>query len=341
MNIILKLIALFAVLLMLSACAQDATAEDHPPIAIAIHGGAGSAKKGSLTPEKEKAYSDILNRALDAGYKILENGGTSLDAVTTVITLMEDSPLFNAGKGAVFTYEETNELDASIMVGRDRSAGAVAGVTTVKNPILLARKVMENSPHVMMARDGAEAFAREQGLEIVDPSWFYTEERMESLRRRKEREKDQSINDAIMSDEKFGTVGVAALDKEGNLSAGTSTGGMTYKRWGRIGDSPVIGAGTWADNATCAVSATGHGEYFIRWGVAQDISARMAYKGESLETAANTVIMDILPAVKGTGGIIAVDRDGNVAMPFNTSGMYRAAIDAAGNRTVAMYRDDK
>lgn len=312
---------------------------------IVIHGGAGTILKKNLTPEKEAAYKAKLQEAIGVGYEILKNGGTSLDAVTKTINVMEDSPLFNAGKGAVFTNAKTNELDASIMDGKTLNAGASAGTTNVKYPIDLARAIMDNSPHVMMAGSGAEKFAEEQGLDIVDPSYFYTDNRMKSLERAKEREKieldhdDKSaFYDPTIKDFKFGTVGCAALDKHGNLAAGTSTGGMTNKRWGRVGDAPIIGSGTYANNATCAVSSTGWGEFFIRAQVAHDISAMMEYKGLSLKEASKAVIGKV-GDLGGDGGIVAVDKNGHVAMEFNTAGMYRATMNDKGELTIGIYKE--
>lgn len=313
--------------------------------AIVIHGGAGTILKKNMTPEDEVAYMAKLEEAIKVGYEILKNGGTSLDAVEKTINVMENSPLFNAGKGAVFTNAGINELDASIMDGKNLDAGASAGTRTVKNPINLARAVMENSAHVMLSGEGAEQFAKEQGLEIVEPSYFYTEARFNALKRVKAAEESQNARDKsafydpTIKDSKFGTVGCVALDKNGNLAAGTSTGGMTNKRWGRIGDAPIIGAGTYANNATCAVSSTGWGEYFIRAMVAHDISALMDYKGLSLQEAAKEVIQKKVPEMGGDGGIVAVDKDGNMVMEFNTEGMYRASMDAAGNLTVGIYKD--
>lgn len=313
---------------------------------IVIHGGAGTILKKNMSPEKEAAYNAKLEEAVKVGYEILKNGGTSLEAVEKTINVMEDSPLFNAGKGAVFTNAETNELDSSIMDGKTLNAGAAAGVTTVKNPINLARAVMNNSPHVMLSGKGAEQFAQEQGLETVDPSYFYTERRMQSLKRAQENEKIEldhdekaAFYDPTIKDYKFGTVGCAALDKNGNLAAGTSTGGMTNKRWGRIGDAPIIGAGTYANNATCAVSSTGWGEFFIRGMVAHDISALMEYKGLSLQEAAKEVIQKKLTKLGGTGGIVAIDNKGNIAMEFNTAGMYRAHMNAEGTLTAKIYKE--
>lgn len=316
---------------------------------IVIHGGAGTIVKENMTDSLEKAYKDKLEEAIRVGHKILADGGTAMEAVQRTINVMEDSPLFNAGKGAVFTNAETNELDASIMDGKTLNAGAVAGVTTVKNPINLAWEVMENSEHVMMAGEGAELFAEERGMEIVDPEYFYTENRFRSLQRLKERnsketalDHDQSAAfvDPFIKNSKYGTVGCVALDKEGNLAAGTSTGGMTNKKWGRIGDAPIIGAGTYANNKTCAVSATGWGEYFIRGVVAHDISALMEYKRLSLEDAAHQVIQNKIPDLGGNGGIIAIDFQGNIAMEFNTAGMYRAHMNKNGDLEIGIYGEE-
>ncbi len=343
-------LVLFAVLVgLLGGLSQavPAQAQDEKPrYVLAIHGGAGTIVRSDLTPELEEAYRAALREALEAGYQVLDEGGPSLDAVVAALRTMEESPLFNAGKGAVFTSEGTVELDASIMDGRTRNAGAVSGVKEVRSPITLARLVMEQSPHVMLTGPGAEAFAREHDIEMVSNDFFYTERRRRQLERAQQRENAPSGGDALLLDEdreadhhKYGTVGAVALDQAGNLAAGTSTGGMTNKRFGRVGDSPIIGAGTYADNATCAVSATGHGEYFIRGVVAYDVAAMMHYAGLSLTAAANAVVMGRLGELGGTGGIIALDREGNVAMPFNTSGMYRGAIDVEGNVVVKIYRD--
>ncbi len=264
----MKPIALFA--LFAAVFASPALAQDEPRWSIAIHGGAGTIERGSVSPEREAEYEAALQKALDTGSAILAEGGTAMEAVQAAIVIMEDEPLFNAGRGAVYTWEGENELDASIMDGRDRSAGAVTGVKTIKNPILLADMVRTESPHVFLMGEGAEQFAAERGIEAVDPSWFETEARKQSLERMKARQLS-----ALDVDLKFGTVGAVALDQDGNLAAGTSTGGMTGKRWGRIGDAPVIGAGTYADNRSCAVSATGWGEYFIRVGVAQEICTQI------------------------------------------------------------------
>ena len=338
---------------MLTGC-ENATKSESPtkksepgPITLVIHGGAGTIKRENMTPEREKAYREGLNQALEAGYAVLESGGASLDAVIAAIKVMEDNPLFNAGKGAVFTNEGKNELDASIMDGSTLMAGAVAGVTTIKNPITAAYAVMTKSEHVMMAGKGAEKFAQEQGLEIVEPSYFFDSVRWEQLQRVKGKELGKEANnidpyiDPYIKDRKFGTVGAVALDKNGNIAAATSTGGMTNKKYGRVGDAPIIGAGTYANNATCGVSATGHGEYFIRLGVARDISSLMEYKGLSLQEAANEVINTKLEKLGGDGGIVALDRQGNISMTFNSEGMYRGFITKKGEGKTFIYKDDK
>ena len=313
---------------------------------IVIHGGAGTILRENMTPEDEAAYKAKLEEAIRVGYEILKNGGSSLDAVEKTINVMEDSPLFNAGKGAVFTNAETNELDASIMDGKTLNAGASAGTTNVRNTINLARAIMEKSPHVMLSGKGAEEFAKEQGIQIVDPSYFFTERRYNSLLKIKETEKVEldhddktAFYDPTIKDSKFGTVGCVALDKNGNLAAGTSTGGMTNKRWGRIGDAPIIGAGTYANNNTCAVSSTGWGEFFIRAMVAHDISALMEYKGLTLQEAAKEVIQKKVPQLGGDGGIVAVDKNGNMVMEFNTAGMYRASMNDKGELYIGIYKD--
>ncbi len=311
---------------------------DETPVAIALHGGAGTIERGAMSEELEANYRAFLHDAITRGYEELREGRSGLDVVVGIIQMMEDSPLFNAGRGAVYTWEGTHELDASIMHGEHLDAGAVAGVSTVKSPIALARAVMEDSPHVMLAGAGAEAFALERGFDPVPAEYFATERRREALEAYKANEQAGLKPEA---DHKFGTVGVAVLDQTGNLVAGTSTGGMTGKRWGRVGDSPVIGAGTYADNRSCAVSATGHGEYFIRHTVARDICARMQFGGVTLEEAASTVVMEELVAAAGEGGVVAVDPAGRVALVFNTPGMYRASIDAAGRKVVAIYGEDE
>jgi len=322
----------------------ETSEQSSPNFGIVIHGGAGTILKKNMTDSMEMAYKQKLEEAIRVGHDILKNGGTAMEAVTRTINVMEDSPLFNAGKGAVFTHDGTNELDASVMDGATLNAGAVAGVTRVKNPIDLAVEVMDNSPHVMLAGKGAEAFAEEAGVTLVDPSYFYTERRFQSLQKVKKIEKDRQVSatyeDPFIKDSKFGTVGCAALDKNGNLAAGTSTGGMTNKRWNRIGDAPIIGAGTYANNATCAVSSTGWGEYFIRAMVAHDISAMMEYKGISLQEAASEVIQKKVPDLGGDGGVVAIDKDGNVTMEFNTAGMYRAHMNAEGELTIGIYKND-
>lgn len=315
-----------AIGISLTGCRQ---ADEAPSYALAIHGGAGTILKENMTPELETAYLEALDSALTIGEAILDKGGTAMDAVEQVIVFMEDSPLFNAGKGAVLTYEGTVELDASVMDGATQLAGAVGGVRIVRNPVRAARAVMERSPHVFLAGAGADEFAVEQGLDTVPNSYFITERRLNSWL---EKHPDRAPTPV-------GTVGCVALDRSGNLAAGTSTGGMQDKRYNRIGDSPVIGAGTYADNATCAVSCTGHGEYFIRYAVAYDLSARMAYLKEDVQTAAGEIIMKRLPEKGGTGGLIAVDGKGRIAMPFNTPGMYRGYA-RPGERYKAIYRDE-
>jgi beta-aspartyl-peptidase (threonine type) len=302
---------------------------DKPGYAIAIHGGAGVILRESLSKELEVAYLKVLDSALTVGERILAGGGASMDAVESVIRIMEDCPLFNAGKGAVFSHEGYNELDASVMDGSTLMAGAVAGVRNVKNPISLARKVMTNSSHVMLSGKGATEFAREQGLEIVDSTYFFTERRWMDLQKAIAKAKEN----------KFGTVGCVALDQAGNLAAGTSTGGMTNKRWNRIGDTPIIGAGTYASNKSCAVSGTGHGEFFIRYTVAREIAALMEYKGMTVQKAAEEVIINRLKPAGGEGGIIAVDKDGNIAMVFNSPGMYRGCADSNGRHELAIFND--
>lgn len=328
---------------MFSGCeTSNRTSSDVPAgaITLVIHGGAGTIKRENMTTEKEKAYREALSYALETGYAVLSRGGTSLEAVIETIKTMEDSPLFNAGKGAVFTSEGTNELDASIMDGSNLMAGSVAGVTTIKNPITAAYAVMTKSPHVMMVGKGAELFAKEHGLEIVDPSYFVDSARFKQWQRVKEAEEKKQSSIAV-ADQKFGTVGAVALDKFGNIAAGTSTGGMTNKKYGRVGDSPIIGAGTYADNNTCAVSATGHGEYFIRLTVARNIAALIEYGGLSLEGAADSVINKKLKALGGDGGIIALDKKGNISMTFNSAGMYRGYINTQGVPKTFIYQDER
>ena len=301
--------------------------------AIAIHGGAGTLSSANLTPETDRIYRAALESALRAGFAVLDSGGSSLDAVTAAVQALEDDPLFNAGRGAVLSANGLHELDASIMDGRDMSAGAVTGVRHVRSPIVLARLVMERSPHVMLSGTGAEEFALEQGLEPVPNSHFATERRRRELELLLQGQK-QPGREALM-----GTVGAVALDAHGDLAAATSTGGMTGKRWGRIGDSPIIGAGTYAANDCCAVSATGHGEFFIRAAVAHEIASLVRYKGLDVVQAAEEVVMRQLVRMGGSGGVIAVGRDGRIAMPFNSEGMLRAAMDSRGLCVTGLLRD--
>jgi beta-aspartyl-peptidase (threonine type) len=312
------------------------------PISLVIHGGAGTIRRENMTEEQDARYRAKLAEALETGYATLESGAPAMDAVIAAIQIMEESPLFNAGVGAVFTNEGKNELDAAVMDGKNRDAGAVAGVSTIKSPISAALSVMKDSPHVMMSGPGAEKFATEQGLEIVDPEYFFTQSRYDVLQKVKQREKEKSKSAALLDfpDSKYGTVGCVALDKNGNIAAGTSTGGMTNKRYGRIGDAPIIAAGTYADNATCGVSATGHGEYFIRSVVAYDVAAKMKYAGMSLDAAANKIVYEELVDFGGSGGLIALDRAGNITMPFNTSGMYRGYMNKKDTPRVFIYQDE-
>ncbi|PWJ40032.1 isoaspartyl peptidase/L-asparaginase family protein [Sediminitomix flava] len=313
-------------------------------IAIVIHGGAGVIKRENMTPEKDKAYREKLDEALNAGYSILENGGTSEEAVISAIMILENSPLFNAGKGAVLTHNEECELDASIMFGKNLNAGAVAGVKTVKNPILAAQAVMHNSKHVMLSGKGADTFAEEQNLELVEANYFITERRHKSLLKAKELEQSQGYiergNDEGNNNFKYGTVGAVALDQSGNIVAGTSTGGMTNKKYGRVGDSPIIGAGTYANNNTCGISCTGHGEYFIRLGVAKDVSDQMKYQNKSIEEASEHTIQDQLTEIGGTGGLVGLDKDGNIVMEFNTPGMFRGYKKTKETTVVKIYKGE-
>ncbi|WP_299122093.1 isoaspartyl peptidase/L-asparaginase [uncultured Winogradskyella sp.] len=305
---------------------------------IAIHGGAGTLIKGLMTQELEVQYKNALKRARDAGYEILKNGGTAIDAVEISVKLLEDSPLFNAGKGSVFTAEGTHEMDAAIMEGKNLEAGAVSLITGIKNPVSLARDVMEKSYHVFLAGDGAMNFAKDQNYDLEDPDYFYDEVRYKQWQGIKDSNSFQ-LDHSVKKDGKFGTVGAVACDHEGNIAAATSTGGMTNKKWGRVGDSPMIGAGNYANNKTCAVSCTGSGEFFIRGVVAYDVSCLMEYKGLSLEEASNEVINKRILEIKGDGGLIAVDANGNIAMPFNTEGMYRASKSSNGIETISIYKD--
>jgi beta-aspartyl-peptidase (threonine type) len=314
---------------------------------MAIHGGAGVIDRARMTAEREADYRTSLGSALDAGYEVLERGGSSLEAVTESVRMLEDDPHFNAGRGAVLTHDGTVELDASIMDGNGLRAGSVAGVRHVMNPIELARLVMDRSAHVMLIGAGAEEFALEQGMVLVPNSYFITQHREQELKRAQQRERDDantvpvnSLHDTNGATGTTGTVGAVALDREGNLAAATSTGGMTNKRYGRVGDSPIIGAGTYANNESCAVSATGYGEYFIRLAVSYDIHALVHYKNLPIQAAAHAVIHEKLHRLGADGGVIAVDRDGHIAMEFNSDGMFRGARDSRGRRVVAIYDDN-
>ncbi len=306
-------------------------------ISIAIHGGAGTLVKGMMTPELEARYKHDLKVALDVGYTILEQGGTAIDAVEGSVKALEDSPLFNAGKGSVFTATESHEMDASIMDGQTLNAGAVSLISGIKNPISLARDVMEKSEHVFLAGEGAMQFAKEHNYTLEDVSYFYDEFRHKQWLEIKDTDNFQ-LDHSVKKDSKFGTVGAVACDQHGNIAAATSTGGMTNKKWGRVGDSPMIGAGNYANNKTCAVSCTGSGEFFIRGVVAYDVSCLMEHKGMSLEAASEEVINKRILDIKGDGGLIAVDAKGNIAMPFNTEGMYRASKTSEGDEQIAIYK---
>lgn len=316
-------------------------AAEQGPITIVIHGGAGALEKGRYTPSEEEAYKAKLGEALDAGYAVLDRGGAALDAVEAAIVVMEDSPLFNAGKGAVFTREGKNELDSSIMDGRTKKAGAVAGVTHIKNPIRLARAVMDDSPHVMMIGDGAEEFAKEQKLVFVKRSYFKTEARWRAYKNALKAEQEAAAKKretGLPHDFKYGTVGAVALDRNGDIAAGTSTGGMTLKNYGRVGDAPIIGAGTFADNKSCAVSATGWGEYFIRLTIARDICAQVEYAGKSVKQATTDVIHKRLQNAGGDGGVIVLAPNGDYVMDFNSAGMFRG-VKQGDKKEVAIYRN--
>jgi len=326
----LKCFAVSLALLAFGALSQAANAPN--PVALVIHGGAGVMPASEMTPEREAAYREGLSTALDAGYAVLDRGGSSLDAVTVAVKILEDNPLFNAGKGAVLTHKGEAEMDASIMEGKQLRAGSIAGVTHVKNPIELARLVMEKSPHVMLIGPGAEEFALEQGVTLMPSSYFVTPRRQEQLQRAIEKESKEKPPGT-------GTVGAVAVDREGNIAAATSTGGMTNKRHGRVGDSPIIGAGTYANNASCAVSATGYGEYFIRSVVAHDICALVEYKKMPLEVAVRTVIHEKLPKLGGDGGVIAIDARGRTALDFSSEGMFRGQRRSDGKREILIYRD--
>jgi len=307
---------------------------DDAPVAIVIHGGAGTFTREGMNPDMVAAYRSTLREAVTTGHQILKQGGSSLDAVTAAIRIMEDSPLFNAGKGAVFNHDGVNELDASIMDGSNLAAGAVAGLQHIRNPVDLARLVMQKSRHVMLFGTGAEEFAQTQGMELVSQDYFYTERRWRQLQQARKL-RLSGVEPTI-----FGTVGAVALDMQGNLAAATSTGGMTDKQYGRVGDSPIIGAGTYADNNSCAVSATGHGEFFIRAAVAHDLCARMSYGGRSLAQAADELVNKKLVDMGGEGGIIALAPNGDIAMVYNSEGMFRAAVRPDGSVTVGIFDDE-
>lgn len=338
---------LFIACIVLYGCAETPKQEPkpEPTFGIVIHGGAGTILRKNMTPEKEQEYRAVLAEAIQVGHRILKAGGSSQEAVEKTIHVMEDSPLFNAGKGAVLNAEGSIELDASFMRGDNLDAGAISGVKTIKHPISAAIQVMEASPHVMLSGGGADTFAAAQGLEIVAPEYFFTERRINALKRVQEaaaaKETSWTPEERnFLEHQRYGTVGCVALDLSGNLAAGTSTGGMTNKNWNRIGDAPIIGAGTYANNATCAISATGWGEFFIRSVVAYDISALMEYKGLTIQEAAYEVIHNKVAKLGGDGGVVGIDRNGNPMMEMNTPGMYRAHMDAAGNLEVKIYQDE-
>lgn len=334
---------LLSVILLFFGSLYSISAQNVPGngnVSIVIHGGAGTILRTNMTPAKEKAYRTVLDQALRVGYKTLEEGGTSEAAVVAAIIIMENSPLFNAGKGAVFTNSGTNELDASIMNGFDGTAGAVAGVKRIKNPILAAQMVKNKSAHVLLTGTGAEGFVLKNKMKLVEPSYFYTERRYRQLMNIQKKPKGEGKLLNEYNDYKFGTVGVVALDANGNIAAGTSTGGMTNKRFGRVGDAPIIGAGTYADNATCGVSGTGHGEFFMRNLVAYDIAAMMKYKGVSLAVAADEVVMKKLKTIGGSGGIVSLDAAGNISMTFNTPGMYRGYMNEKNKPFTFIYELD-
>jgi L-asparaginase / beta-aspartyl-peptidase len=336
----------FALMLFTATPSAEKRAENNrnmetKKMGLAIHGGAGTIERSKMTPGKEQEYRAGLERALSAGYEILKRGGSSLDATEAAVRVLEDDPHFNAGRGSVFTSAGTNEMDASIMDGKTLKAGAVGSVKHIKNPISLARLVMEKSPHVMLDCAGAEAFAKANGIELVDQKYFFTQERWDALQKIKAAEKHRTSGAGrvlvITDQDRHGTVGAVALDKDGNLAAATSTGGTTNKLPGRIGDTPIIGAGTYANNQTCAVSCTGDGEYFIRAGAAHEVSALMKCRGMTLQDAAQAALNSV-KELGGTGGLIAIDRNGDIALPFNTNGMYRGYVDPNGNFVVEIYR---
>lgn len=333
-------LALLTCLLTLPMTSPAQSSNDRP-IALVIHGGAGVIDRGKLSPADEALIRADLERALEAGQRVLAADGTAMDAAIAAVRVLEDSPRFNAGHGAVFNAQGQHELDASVMEGHTRRAGAVAGVRTIRNPVALAHRVMEASPHVMLMGDGAEAFADAHAdIARVPNTYFDTDARRRQLELAQQKENAQALDDLpTVEGAYFGTVGAVALDRQGHVAAATSTGGMTNKKWGRVGDSPIVGAGTYAD-ARCGVSGTGWGEFFIRAAVAHDICARMAYGGATLQQAADEVIMNVVPALGGDGGAIALDAQGNIAMPFNTSGMYRGWVKPDGTRGVAIFRED-
>lgn len=329
LNFLIAFIFIVAITFSCTSTQQENTPpSEKADWAIVIHGGAGTIKREFMTPEKDSLYRAKLAEALNVGSEILKNGGTSMDAVEKTIHVLEESPLFNAGRGAVFNERGQNEMDAAIMNGETHAAGAVVNIHTIKSPISAARAVMEKSVHVMLTGEGAEIFAEKQGLEIVEPEYFFDQRRWDSF---------QKAKDKI---DKHGTVGCVALDENGNIAAGTSTGGMTMKMYGRVGDVPVIGAGTYADNATCGISATGHGEFFIRNVVAYDVAALMKYKGMSIEEASEEVIMNKLKPIGGSGGIIGLDAQGNTIMTFNSDGMFRGKLSSNSEMVIGIYKDE-
>ncbi|WP_456460892.1 isoaspartyl peptidase/L-asparaginase family protein [Lutibacter sp.] len=347
-----KTVSFFLLILFLISCENTSTdkeASKRKPnsFAIVIHGGAGGIKREYFTKEQQEAYAQKLHEALDAGYKVLENGGISLNAIEAAINVMEDSPLFNAGKGAVYNSEGNQEMDAAIMDGKTLNAGAVAGVNHIKNPILAARIVMDSSKHVLLSGKGAEIMAKKYGIEMVDSSYFFTQKRLNQLRKIQGKEKTQLdhtaflIKNELIDDHKYGTVGAVAIDKNGNIAAGTSTGGMTNKKFGRIGDVPLIGAGTYANNLTCGISATGTGEYFIRTVASHDVSSLIQYKNLSPKEALHTVLFDKIGKLGGEGGMILIDKNGDVYWDFNSTGMFRGYKKSTGESKVAMFEQTK
>ncbi len=330
-----KLVMLFILFFSCKPPSNSIKKNDNSNFAIVIHGGAGIMSKSNMSEKIREKYINKLDEAVTVGYEILKNGGTSQEAVEKTIIVMENSTLFNAGKGAVFNYDGNVELDASFMDGYSLNAGAISGSSRIKNPISAAISVMKNSPHVMLSGQGADEFAESQKLDLKPNSYFKTQRRLNSLMNSKS---EDSLLHNI--EQKIGTVGCVALDKYGNISAGTSTGGMTNKRWNRIGDAPIIGAGTYANNKTCGVSATGWGEFFIRSVAAYDISSLMEYKDLSVKEAARIVIHEKIGMMGGDGGVIAIDSHGNVAMEMNTEGMYRAHVDSKGNKIIKIFKED-